>query len=348
MSDESILNRLLTHLWASEERTQEQQVFVQKMAAHLLCLTERTSVWQSAEINKYISELTDSSPLLITAVPEGYGDAFVEVLKKMRFQSHIFLMLQGMKSVLLSEKLRVRVYLNTHVSNLKNIYLSLMQNKNEEITSFSLYPFHCLGSLKIPEVTDILWANIDDFILSVYIESDEVDRVPELLNSHEISMRVVEQIIAKMDFCIHQLDDIINRSESSGSNIYSILLQSGRILPSFNNFVHLLHDNAVNISGELVPWVNDKYAELEPSAIVINNTGVFDSFVSEFICSPELSEGALLKVLNNLNTVIIDVPEKCHCEMLSCYVQRRSWHRQLMSLRGYLMPSAEMSTMLTG
>lgn len=86
------------------------------------------------------------------------------------------------------------------VSNLKNIYLSLMQNKNEEITSFSLYPFHCLGSLKIPEVTDILWANIDDFILSVYIESDEVDRVPDLLNSHEISMRVVEHIIAKMDF----------------------------------------------------------------------------------------------------------------------------------------------------
>lgn len=85
MSDESILNRLLTHLWASEERTQEQQVFVQKMAAHLLCLTERTSVWQSAEINKYISELTDSSPLLITAVPEGYGDAFVEVLKKCAF-----------------------------------------------------------------------------------------------------------------------------------------------------------------------------------------------------------------------------------------------------------------------
>lgn len=185
-----------------------------------------------------------------------------------------------------------------------------MQNKNEEITSFSLYPFYCLGSLKIPEVTDILWANIDDFILSVYIESDEIDRVPELLNSHEISMRVVEQIIAKMDFCIHQLDNIINRSESSGSNIYSMLLQYGRILPSFNNFVHLLHDNAVNISGELVPWVNDKYAELKPSAIVINNTGVFDSFVSEFICSPELSGGALLKVLNNLNTVIIDVPEK--------------------------------------
>ncbi|MEB6617821.1 hypothetical protein MXL95_22765 [Escherichia coli] len=310
MSDVSILNRLLTHLWASEERTQEQQVFVQKMAAHLLCLTERTSVWQSAEINKYISKLTESSPLLITAVPEGYGDAFVEVLKKNALSVSHIPDVAGDEKCSVIRKIAGAGLFKYSVSNLKNIYLSLMQNKNEEITSFSLYPFYCLGSLKIPEVTDILWANIDDFILSVYIESDEIDRVPELLNSHEISMRVVEQIIAKMDFCIHQLDNIINRSESSGSNIYSMLLQYGRILPSFNNFVHLLHDNAVNISGELVPWVNDKYAELKPSAIVINNTGVFDSFVSEFICSPELSGGALLKVLNNLNTVIIDVPEK--------------------------------------
>ncbi|EFN4258804.1 hypothetical protein FQG77_24610, partial [Escherichia coli] len=130
-----------------------------------------------------------------------------------------------------------------------------------------------------------------------------------------ISMKVVEQIIAKMDFCINQLDDIFNHSEFSDSdisesNIYSMLLHYGRILPSFNNFVHLLHDDSVNISGELVQWVNDKCSELEPSGIVINDTRVFNCFVSEFICSPVLSEEALLKVLNNLNAIIIDVPEK--------------------------------------
>lgn len=201
------------------------------------------------------------------------------------------------------------------VSNLKNIYSILTQHKNEEITSFSLYPFHCLESLDIPAVTDILWANIDDFILSVYIESDEIDRIPELLNSYGISMGVVEQIIVKMDFCINQLDGVINHSwffDSNylKSNLYSMLLQYGRILPSFNNFIHLLYDNSVNISGELVQWLNDKYSELEPSGIVINNTRVFNCFVSKFICSPELSEEALLKVLNNINVVITDIPEK--------------------------------------
>ncbi|EDE2123724.1 hypothetical protein GBD58_24960, partial [Salmonella enterica] len=144
MSDESILNRLLTHLWASEERTQEQQVFVQKMVAHLLCLTERTSVWQSVEINKYISELTDFSPLLITAVPEGYGDAFVEVLKKNALSVSHIPDVAGDEKCSVIRKIAGAGLFKYSVSNLKNIYLSLMQNKNEEITSFSLYPFHCL------------------------------------------------------------------------------------------------------------------------------------------------------------------------------------------------------------
>lgn len=315
MSEESILHRLLTHLCASEERTPEQQVFVQEMTAHLLCLTERAHIWQSVEINNYIGELTDSSPLLITAVPEGYGDAFIEVLKKNALKVSHIPDVAGDEKCFVIRKIAVDGLFKYSVSNLKNIYSILAQHKNEEITSFSLYPFHCLESLKIPEVTDVLWANIDDFILSIYLESDEIDRIPELLSSHEISMKVVEQIIAKMDFCINQLDDIFNHSEFSDSdisesNIYSMLLHYGRILPSFNNFVHLLHDDSVNISGELVQWVNDKCSELEPSGIVINDTRVFNCFVSEFICSPVLSEEALLKVLNNLNAIIIDVPEK--------------------------------------
>ncbi|MCV5527061.1 hypothetical protein OFN18_33880, partial [Escherichia coli] len=76
----------------------------------------------------------------------------------------------------------------------------------------------CLESLAISELTEVLWTNIEDFILSVFIESEEIDRIPELLNSSEVSMTVVEQIIAKMDFCINNLDDIINRSECADNN----------------------------------------------------------------------------------------------------------------------------------
>lgn len=315
MSEESILHRLLGHLCASEDRTPEQQVFVQEMTACLLCLTERAHIWQSVEINNHIGELTDSSPLLITAIPEGYGDAFVEVLDKNALKVSHIPDVAGDEKCSVIRKIAVAGLFKYSVSNLKNIYSILTQHKNEEITSFSLYPFHCLESLDIPAVTDILWANIDNFILSVYIESDEIDSIPELLNSYEISMGVVEQIIVKMDFCINQLDGIINHSwffdsNSLKSNLYSMLLQYGRILPSFDNFVHLLHDYAVNISGELVQWVNDKYSALEPSDMVINDTGVFNCFVSKFICSPELSEEALLKVLNNIKVVITDIPEK--------------------------------------
>ena len=138
------------------------------------------------------------------------------------------------RSVLLSGKLRVQDYSNIPSVILKMFYLCLTQDKNEERMSFSLYPFHCLESTAISELTEVLWTNIEDFILSVFIESEEIDRIPELLNSSEVSMTVVEQIIAKMDFCINNLDDIINRSEcadnnASGRNIYSMLLQHDRI-----------------------------------------------------------------------------------------------------------------------
>lgn len=65
MSDEHILNRLLAHLCASEERTPEQKFFVQEIAAHLLCLTEKSNIWQSVEINKRIGKLIDSSQFLL-------------------------------------------------------------------------------------------------------------------------------------------------------------------------------------------------------------------------------------------------------------------------------------------
>ncbi|EHH7578539.1 hypothetical protein J5J28_004942, partial [Escherichia coli] len=200
MSDEHILNRLLAHLCASEERTPEQKFFVQEIAAHLLCLTEKSNIWQSVEINKRIGELIDSSPILITAVPKGYGDAFFEVLKDNTLSVSYIPGDVGDEKCSVIRKIAGAGLFKYSVSNLKNVYLCLTQDKNEERMSFSLYPFHCLESLAIPE----------------------------LLNSSEISMTVVEQIIAKMDFCINNLDDIINRSEcadnnASGRNIYSML-----------------------------------------------------------------------------------------------------------------------------
>ncbi|EMV5268746.1 hypothetical protein AACN63_004734 [Escherichia coli] len=314
MSDEHILNRLLAHLCASEERTPEQKFFVQEIAAHLLCLTEKSNIWQSVEINKRIGKLIDSSPILITAVPKGYGDAFFEVLKDNTLSVSYIPGNVGDEKCSVIRKIAGAGLFKYSVSNLKNVYLCLTQDKNEERMSFSLYPFHCLESLAISELTEILWTNIEDFILSVFIESEEIDRIPELLNSSEVSMTVVEQIIAKMDFCINNLDDIINRSEcadnnASGRNIYSMLLQHDRIFPSFDNIIHLLHDTSINTSGELVQWVNEKHFEFEPSDIVINDTEIFNNFISELICSPVISEEALLKVLSNLNVVIIDVPE---------------------------------------
>ncbi|HGY3523535.1 MULTISPECIES: hypothetical protein [Escherichia] len=99
--------------------------------------------------------MLDRNALKVSHIPDVAGDEKCSVIRK----------------------LQLLVCLNIPSATLKIFILS----KNEEITSFSLYPFHCLESLDIPAVTDILWANIDDFILSVYIESDEIDRITEFL-----------------------------------------------------------------------------------------------------------------------------------------------------------------------
>lgn len=309
LQDEKLLRKLLTYL--SESELQE---FVQEMTAFMLCLNNYKHVWLNADIYERANSIISGSASLIEFVPDSHTKMFSDTLISNRF-------LVPYIPVVITEEHRTLI---THLvseglfsysaENLQNIYLLLSQSKDG--LDFARRPLQCLEALDIPEVKNVINQNIDAFVSDLFVTSAEFDRIPELLSSHLIMLSTAELIMERMDFCIDNIALIKNQSELSPRdpaapeiNIYSLLLSHDRISPSLDNFVHLLHDNMIDITYDLVRWANDKYSKLTPANIVISSEHVFDTFLTKFIGSPDLSEDTLRIVMNCFNVLIMEIPK---------------------------------------
>lgn len=309
MQNEKMLHKLLVHF--SEFA---QSVFVEELTAHLLCLNKYDDNWRKTEIHSLASKLIYESSSIIDFIPEGYEEAFFNTLNLNRFTlSHIPLATSD-KNKKLIRKIASEGLIAYSVQNLENVYLSLSQNGDG--LTFSRNPLHSLESLAIPAITNLVNNNIDDFVISLFIESTETDRVAELLNSHYISFSSAEIIIARMDFSIDNIKSIQNQGELSlrepagpVRNIYSLLLSHDRISPDFENFIHLLDDELVDTAHELVQWVNEKHNVIEPCSIILPSAEVFEKFLVQFIVSPDLSEDALQIVMECFDVIITEIPK---------------------------------------
>lgn len=309
MQDEKLLRKLLTYL--SESGPQD---FIQEMIAYMLCLNKYKHTWLNTDIFELANEIISCSDSLIEFVPESHTKMFSDTIISNRFLVPFIPVVttdehRNLVTHLVSEGL-----FSYSAENLQNIYLLLSQSKDG--LDFARRPLQCLESLDIPEMKNVINQNIDAFVSDLFITSTEVDRIPELLSSHLIMLSTAELIINRMDFCIYNIALIENQSElsprdpaASEINIYSLLLSHDRISPSLDNFVHLLHDNMININYDLVRWANAKHHMLEPANIVISSEHVFDTFLTKFIGSPELSEDTLWIVMSCFKVLIMEIPK---------------------------------------
>lgn len=310
MQDEKLLRKLLTYL--SESELQE---FVQEMIALMLCLNKYKHAWLNADIYEQADGIISCSASLIEFVPESHTEMFSETLISNRFLvPHIPVVTTEEHRTLVTHLVSEGLF-SYSAENLQNIYLLLSQNKDG--LDFARRPLQCLESLGIPELKNVINNNIDAFVSDLFINSAEFDRIPELLDSHRMMLSTAELIINSMDFCVDNIASIENQAELSPRdpaapeiNIYSLLLSHARISPSLDNFVHLLHDNMIDIPYDLVPWANDKHRMLKPANIVISSEHVFDTFLTKFIASPELSEDALWTVMSCFKVLIMEIPKK--------------------------------------
>lgn len=309
MQDVTLLRKLLTYLSVSE-----QQEFVQEMTAFMLCLNKYKHIWLNSDIYDLVNRIISASASLLEFVPESHTEIFSETFISNRFLVPRIPRLTTDAHRSLVTKIVSEGLFFYSSENLESIYLLLSQS--EDGLGFSRRPLQCLESLNIPAIMDVINNNLDEFVSNLFINSAESDRISGLLSSQYIMLSTAELIIIRMDFRIDDLTLIENQAELSPRdpaapeiNIYNLLLSHDRISPSIENFVHLLHDNMIDITYDLVRWVNHKHRNLKPSNIVISSQHVFDTFLSKFIASPELSEVALRTVMNCFSILIMEIPK---------------------------------------
>ncbi|CAM8681439.1 MULTISPECIES: hypothetical protein [Leclercia] len=309
MQDEKLLRKLLTYLSESEP-----QEFVQEMTSLMLCLNKYKNAWLNDDIYELAEGIISGSASLIEFVPESHTEMFSDTLISNRFLVSNIPVVATEEHRALVTHLVSKGLFSYSAENLQNIYLLLSQSKDG--LDFARRPLQCLESLSFPELKNVINKNIDAFVSDLFVTSDEFDRIPELLSSHLMMLSTAELIINRMEFCIDNIASIENQAELSPRdpaapeiNTYSLLLSHDRISPSLDNFVHLLHDNMIDIPYDLVRWANAKHHMLKPANIVISSGHVFDTFLKKFIASPDLSEDTLRRVMNCFSVLIMEIPK---------------------------------------
>lgn len=292
-----------------------------------LCCVQNSGTQLKQLINIHlIKRLLSTQKTFLNSLPVGYGDIFIENIREMNIKlPHIPLAYNEEQRMCLLNivSLGLFSYSNT---NIENICLSLTQDSDIGLQEFFRHPMALIESLHIPQLEKVIRDNINEFIVSIFIKSKETIRIPEMLCLQDVSLNTAERMIENMEFHLDTLNNINNRSDTPDNtdhkknrNIYSLLIQHDRILPTHSNFVHLLHDDEIDVGDELVPWMNEKHRYLlnleddkkndpHPFNIVISSTKALDKFLVKFISSPRLHEETLLTVMDLFHISIIEIP----------------------------------------
>ncbi|QWT43222.1 hypothetical protein KNV89_19635 [Dickeya dadantii] len=311
ISNEKLLGRLLSLLCDFTNRS-----VTQEMTAHLFCIKDVCKKI-GHEVNFYkVQKLFSVLNNLLSCVPTEYGNIFINNIKMLKIPlGHLQLTHESEQQKLLRDIVSNRLF-TYRDSNIENICRSLCQDINTDKGTFLRHPLSMIESLDIPALKEEIDANMGAFISSFFIQSAEIERIPQLLDSKYVSLKMAELIINSMDFKIEHLEKIPNREEEVDSSdtgqklsTYSLLLQNKKISPTPFNFAHLLHVHSVDISNDVVLWANENHKTLINYNIVFSSTETFDNFLSKFISSPLLHEDTLLTVMKSCNFCITEVPK---------------------------------------
>lgn len=153
-------------------------------------------------------------------------------------------------------------------SNLKNLCFSLTQELDNNSDTFRKKPVSTIRLLRISSLESYVYENISSFILDIFIHSEEIDLIPELLNSEFVDWDDVKYLTASMKFMLEDVSVILNKENSEiteishDKNSYSLLAHHNHIAPYWDNVILLLGEDA-SLSGDtFCEWLNINYALL--------------------------------------------------------------------------------------
>ncbi|QOV70877.1 hypothetical protein [Citrobacter sp. BDA59-3] len=311
VSHEDILMKLVTLLCEHIHLS-----IVHEITACLFCVQNSGRQLIRVSNIHYIKRLINTQVNILNSLPDGYSNFFIENIRQMNIKlPHIPLADNEEQKECLHNIVSLGLFSFSDV-NIENICRSLTRDTNISQGEFLRRPLMLIESLHIPHLETVIYENINAFISSIFIKSKETNRVHELLGLKNISLDTTELLINEMEFQVDALKTITNRTDNQNidnqikkRNIYSMLINKDRVLPSISNLVQLLHDDEIDHRSEVVQWANDNDTNLKPSEMIFSSSHGINNFLVKFICSPHLHEKTLLLLIPCFKICFIDVPK---------------------------------------
>ncbi|HDL6991988.1 TPA: pcar [Yersinia enterocolitica] len=337
VSGDELLGKLLQQLRCSAEHPA-----VRDITALLLCVPDlrwgKTSNSNKLSLKLFVQDVTD----LIEAVPDGCHGQFIVNMKKTNISLRKVPLPVNEKSREIIGEIVAEGLYDFTATNIENIFLSLTDQLSADRITFITHPFTSIESLDIPALNKNLEAHLDYFIREIFIKSSEIDRIPRMLNSRGVSLSSADLIISKMDFHVHKLSEITNRSGTIpimdrvelSYNLYSLLLKYDKLMPSWANFFLCLEEKSDIDFSVLIPWLNREYDKLPDEMITLSSESIFEQMITLVLTSELIDELALLKVLDNFNAILTDVPERIPFRNAELIMSRKRFAPTISVFRG--------------
>lgn len=268
----------------------------------------------SQKTREELQRLIDSQLSLLTVLPENCAQIFCENLRNSGCRlTNIPLV----RSHSVQETLRSVAQENLwtySTSNLKNLCFSLTHELDNNSDTFRNKPVSTIRLLRISSLESYVYENISSFIRDIFIHSEEIDLIPELLNSEFVDWDDVKYLTASMEFTLEDVSVILNKENSETTEIshdknsYSLLAHHNHIAPYWDNVILLLGEDA-SLSGDtFCEWLNINCVLLPNETLPLTDVHL-SQLIIKVVSSESISKEALVVITNTFRLSLINVPD---------------------------------------
>ena len=296
----------------------------------ILHMCSRNLVWNSKTntMRSWASNILEAGGSFLDQVPEGYGQFFVKNLNKRNVHITSLAQCSTVQGKEIVRKIAATPNWEYSASNIKSIFLNVSDSTEVSWANFQKTPLSTLEALNIRQIITSIWSNINKFIPDYFIDSQENDRISELLKDHRVSAESIYKIVTRMQFFVEEIRGIKNRSISfdggeslpEGDNLYSLLLERNRIRADWREFGYLLQQDDIP-DRIIAKWFNENNTGLEDRLI---NSGSYDlirRLMQRIYKSAELNDAARQKIVSNLQLTFLFLPEKLTLEQTALLIK---------------------------
>ncbi|WP_432369297.1 pcar (plasmid) [Pantoea allii] len=293
-----------------------------------LCSSQLEWNYETTEMKQWAQSVLASNTTFPDQVPQEYLSTFIRNVTETRLHPSRLDVCETAEGREIVRSLVDNRQWEYSAANLKNIFIMLTDGAETAKEYFHTLPLSAIESIGVPALKEVVWNNINNFILDLFIHSQDYSCIPELLNNNSVSPERCFDIVTKMQFTIEDVCGITNRplmleeteSKQEGNSLYSLLLANHRLNTNWSQIGYLLKREDVS-DVALSTWFNENSGAFEDNYLTSTSKELIELLIQKVFNSPVLNDVSRKKILSNLHLMFLSLPENLNLERVALLVE---------------------------